>query len=206
MALELARHGIQARIFERTPVPHHQARATALQPGTLEILARAGILDDFLAAAHPLPYARLLDADLNVVGETPFAQADCRWGFQASLPQYRTEAILTAHLAARGVEVERAVDATAVEPGDGHVSVVLRRSGETPETVQAGWVVGAGGAGSITRLSMAQTLQGATYAGTALAGDVKVHGNIPRDGGALVATPHTTCFWQRCRMIAGSRS
>lgn len=190
MALELARHGIQARIFERTPLPHHQARATALQPGTLEILARAGILDDFLAAAHPLPYARLLDADLNVVGETPFAQVDCRWGFQASLPQYRTEAILTAHLAARGVEVERAVDVTAVEPGDDHVSVVLRRSDGQTETVQAGWVVGAGGAGSITRHSMAETLQGATYPGTALAGDVKVRGNVPRDGGSLVATPH----------------
>jgi 2-polyprenyl-6-methoxyphenol hydroxylase-like FAD-dependent oxidoreductase len=125
-----------------------------------------------------------------VVGETPFAQADCRWGFQASLLQYRTEAILTAHLAVRGVEVERAVDVTAVKSGDDHVSVVLRRSDGTPETVEAGWVVGAGGAGSITRHSMAETLQGATYPGTALAGDVKVRGNVPRDGGALVATPH----------------
>jgi 6-methylpretetramide 4-monooxygenase / 4-hydroxy-6-methylpretetramide 12a-monooxygenase len=38
-AVELTRHGIPARVVEREPVPPRQARATALQPGTLEILA-----------------------------------------------------------------------------------------------------------------------------------------------------------------------
>src|SRR5581483_1764328 len=78
-AHELARHGIQARVFERTPEPHRQARATAVQPGTLEVLARAGIIDDVLAVSHPVRYARVLDRDLGLVGEMPFAGAGCRW-------------------------------------------------------------------------------------------------------------------------------
>ncbi len=190
MALELARHGVRARIFERTPTPHHQARATALQPGTLEMLARTGILDDVLAASHPLPYARLLDADLNVVSETPFAAAGCRWGFQASLPQYRTEEILAAHLHALGVSVERGVEVTSLQPGDDAVLVALERADGTRGTVEAEWVLGAGGAESVTRQSMIETLQGETYPGTALVGDVKLRGNVPRDGSSLVATPH----------------
>jgi 6-methylpretetramide 4-monooxygenase / 4-hydroxy-6-methylpretetramide 12a-monooxygenase len=190
MALELARHGVRPRIFERTPTPHHQARATALQPGTLEMLARAGILDDVLAASHLLPYARLLDADLNVVSETPFAQAGCRWGFQASLPQYRTEEILTAHLHSLGVSVERGVQVTSLQPRDDGVLLELERSAGTRETVEAEWVLGAGGADSVTRNSMIQTLRGETYPGTAMVGDVKLRGNVPRDGSALVATPH----------------
>jgi 2-polyprenyl-6-methoxyphenol hydroxylase-like FAD-dependent oxidoreductase len=36
-AAELARHGVPAGVVEREPAPHRQARATALQPGTLEI-------------------------------------------------------------------------------------------------------------------------------------------------------------------------
>jgi 6-methylpretetramide 4-monooxygenase / 4-hydroxy-6-methylpretetramide 12a-monooxygenase len=47
-ALELARHGIRSRLIEREPAEMRQARATALQPGTLEILAQAGALDEVL--------------------------------------------------------------------------------------------------------------------------------------------------------------
>ena len=38
-AIELARRGVQARVVERELGPHTQARATAVQPGTLEIFA-----------------------------------------------------------------------------------------------------------------------------------------------------------------------
>ena len=46
-ALELARRGVRARVVERAPQPHRQARATALQPATLEILQQAGCLDRY---------------------------------------------------------------------------------------------------------------------------------------------------------------
>jgi hypothetical protein len=40
-------------------------------------------------------YARVFDADLSCVSELAFAGAGCPWEFQCSLPQYRTEQILT---------------------------------------------------------------------------------------------------------------
>jgi 2-polyprenyl-6-methoxyphenol hydroxylase-like FAD-dependent oxidoreductase len=102
-AVELARHGVRARVVERAPQPHRQARATALQPATLEILQQAGIADRVLEASEHL--------------------------------------------------------------------------------------VGAGGAASVTRGSMAEALLGTTYPGTALAADVRVACGLPRDGSALIASP-----------------
>jgi 2-polyprenyl-6-methoxyphenol hydroxylase-like FAD-dependent oxidoreductase len=69
-AIELARQGVQARVVEREPGPHTQARATAIQPGTLEIFARAGVVDRVLAESVHLKFARLFDAQLRQVNET----------------------------------------------------------------------------------------------------------------------------------------
>ena len=44
----------------------------------------------------------------------------------------------------------------------------LKRADGTAETVEASWVIGAGGAHSVTRESMAETLAGTTYPGTSL--------------------------------------
>jgi len=93
-AIELLRRWVQVRVVEREPGPHTQARATAIQPGTLEIFARAGVADRVLAESVHLGFARLFDAHLGQVGETSFAGAGCRWEFQCSLPQWRTEQIL----------------------------------------------------------------------------------------------------------------
>src|SRR5215475_3992266 len=51
-AAELARHGVKARLVERELQPHREARATAIQPGTLEILDSVGVLSPFLDAAE----------------------------------------------------------------------------------------------------------------------------------------------------------
>src|SRR5438270_11700639 len=136
-ATELARHGVQPRIFERAPEPHHQARATALQPATLEILARAGILDDLLAVSEPVRYARVLDSELDVVSEAPFGGIGCRWEFQASLPQYRTEQVVASHLQRLGVSVERGVTVSSVQRRDDGVLVNLQRLDGTLERLEA---------------------------------------------------------------------
>jgi hypothetical protein len=67
--------------------------------------------------------------------------------------------------------------------------VGLEHSDGRLETVEADRIVGAGGAQSITRESMDQVLAGDTYPGTALAADIALRCDVPRNGGALVATP-----------------
>ena len=54
-ACELARHGIGVRLVEREVRRHRQARATAIQPGTLEILDSVGLLSPFLETAEHVP-------------------------------------------------------------------------------------------------------------------------------------------------------
>jgi 2-polyprenyl-6-methoxyphenol hydroxylase-like FAD-dependent oxidoreductase len=188
-AIELARRGVQARVVEREPGPHTQARATAVQPGTLEILASAGVVDRVLAESEHLGFARLFDADLTQVGETAFAGVDCPWEFQCSLPQWRTERILADRFVELGGTVERGVEAVSIRQRDDGVLVALKRADGTTETVEASWVIGAGGAHSLTRESMAETLVGTTYAGTSLVASGIMACGLPRDSSALIASP-----------------
>jgi 2-polyprenyl-6-methoxyphenol hydroxylase-like FAD-dependent oxidoreductase len=188
-AVELARHGVRARVVEGAPQPHHQARATALQPATLEILQQAGIADRVLEASEHLGFSRVFDPDLRCVAEMPFAGAGCRWEFQCSLPQWRTEQILAGRLAEHGVVVDRGTEVVSMDDDGDRVLVTLKRADGTTEIVEADWVIGAGGAHSVTRESMAVDLTGDTYPGTALVADVRVTCPIARDGSALIASP-----------------
>ena len=99
---ELARHGVGVRLIEREMQPHRQARATAIQPGTLEILASVGLLPPFLEAAEQVRRTRLYGPDLSELRTMTFEGIDCRCEFQCSLPQYKTERILEAHFASLG--------------------------------------------------------------------------------------------------------
>ena len=188
-AVELARQGVRARVVEREPGPHTQARATAIQPGTLEILAKAGVVDRVLDESVHLRFARLFDARLRQLSELAFAGAGCRWEFQCSLPQWDTERILADRLAELGGAVERGVEVVSLKQRDDSVLAGLEYADGTTETVEAPWVIGAGGAHSVTRESMAETLAGSTYPGTSLVASGTVACGVPRDGNALIAGP-----------------
>jgi 2-polyprenyl-6-methoxyphenol hydroxylase-like FAD-dependent oxidoreductase len=188
-AVELARRGVRARVVEREPGPHNQARATAVQPGTLEILAGAGVVDRVLAESVHLGFARLFDAQLRQVGEVAFAGVGSPWEFQCSLPQWRTEQILADRLAELGGGVEHGVAVISLRQRDDGVLAGLQRADGTVETVEACWVIGAGGAQDLTRKSMAEILVGTTYPGTALVADAVMRCDLPRDGSALIASP-----------------
>ena len=187
-AVELSRRGVRARVVEREPVPHAEARATAVQPGTLEIFADAGVLDRVLAESVHLGFARLFDAQLRQVGEIPFAGADCPWAFQCSLPQWRTERILADRLAELGGRVERGIALVSLRQRQDGVLAELQRADGTSETVEACWVIGAGGAHSVTRASMGETLAGSTYPGTSLVAEAAITCDLPRDGSALIGS------------------
>ena len=208
-ALELARHGVRARVVEREPRPHQQARATALQPATLEILQQAGCLDRVLGASVHVGFARVFDADLSCLSEQAFSVlassglassglassglaspgAGCPWEFQCSLPQWRTEQILTERLTELGGAVDRGISVVSLTERDEGVLAGLQEADGTRRQVEAAWAIGAGGAHSTTRASMDEQLAGSTYPGTALVADVRVTCGLPRDGSALIGCP-----------------
>jgi 6-methylpretetramide 4-monooxygenase / 4-hydroxy-6-methylpretetramide 12a-monooxygenase len=188
-AAELARHGVTARLIERDVRPHREARATAIQPGTLEFLDSVGLLQPFLDVGEQIRCSRLYGPSMSELGATRFDCLDCRYAFQCSLPQYETERILEAHLRALGGRVERGVTATKVETdADGNCVELVHSDGRV-ETVRPSVVIGAGGAHSITRHGMSESLEGATYQGHFLVADIAMQGPFPRDEAGVVCTP-----------------
>ena len=188
-AAELARHGVEARLIERDVRPHREARATAIQPGTLEILESVGALPPFLDAAEHVRGARLYGPGMAELGAMSHAGIDCRHKFQCSLPQYETQRILEAHLASLGGVVERGVTATKVEAEVDGVLVELVHADGGAETVRPSVVIGAGGAHSVTRHSMSKPLEGATYRGHFLVADIAMPAPFPREEAGVVCGP-----------------
>ncbi len=187
-ACELARHGVAVRLVERDLKPHREARATAIQPGTLEILDSVGLFPPFLEAAEYIRGARVYGADLSELRAMTLKGLGCRYEFQCSLPQYETQRILEAHLVSLGGAVERGITATKMTPdADGFLVELVHRGGEV-ETMHPGVVIGAGGAHSITRNSMSQLLEGATYQGHFLGADIAMQAPFPRDQTSVICS------------------
>jgi NADPH-dependent dioxygenase len=188
-AAELARHGVEVRLIEREMSLHREARATAIQPGTLEILDSAGMLSPFLNAAEHVRNSRLYGPDMSELRAMTFEGIDCRCEFMCSLPQYETQRILETQLAALGGIVERGVTATTVKPDRNDVLVELVHVNGGIETVHPGVVIGAGGAHSVTRVSMSESLAGLTYQGHFLVADIAMRAPFPRDESSVVCGP-----------------
>jgi 6-methylpretetramide 4-monooxygenase / 4-hydroxy-6-methylpretetramide 12a-monooxygenase len=172
-ACELIRHGIKPRVVERRLAPHHEARGTALQPAVLEMIDRAGLIEPFLRAGVHIRQVRLLGPAMREIAATRFAGIGSKYEFQCSLPQWRTEAILRERLERLGVAIEHGTEVKSIEDDPEGLRVTLDASGRS-ETFTAAYVLGAGGAHSVTRHSMQEHLEGDTYDGRYIVADVKL--------------------------------
>lgn len=177
-ACELARHGVKPRIVEKRLAPHHETRGTALQPAVLDILDRAGLIEPFLEAGVHIKHSELIGPGMARIMGADFAGVGCRYEFQCSQPQWRTEQILRDHLAQRGVNVEYGVEVGAIDASPETLRVTLDVGGRT-EGVKPRYLLGAGGAHDITRHSMREHLVGDTYGGHYVVADVRVGLAIP---------------------------
>jgi 2-polyprenyl-6-methoxyphenol hydroxylase-like FAD-dependent oxidoreductase len=188
-AAELIRHGAEVRLIEQAARLHRETRATTIQPGTLEILDSVGLLPPFLEAAQHVRCTRMYGPDLSELRVSSFEGIDCRCEFQCILPQYETQRILEVHLASLGGMVERGVTATKLEQDANGLLVELLHQDGGVETVHPGVVIGAGGAHSITRGSMGELLEGATYRGHFLVADIAMLASFPREESSIVCGP-----------------
>jgi 6-methylpretetramide 4-monooxygenase / 4-hydroxy-6-methylpretetramide 12a-monooxygenase len=188
-AIELARQGVAVRLIEQALRPHCQARATSIQPGTLEILDAIGLLRQFLEVGERVGGFCVYGSDMAPLSAMTFAGIDCRFDFLCSLPQYETERILESHLVSLGGAVERGISATRIEPEAGGVRVELVHSQGAVETICPSVVIGAGGAHGVTRSSLGASLEGITYAGQFLVADIAMQSPLPRDRSNVVCGP-----------------
>ena len=187
-ACELFRYGIKPRVVERRLAPHHEARGTVLQPAVLEIIDRGGLIEPFLRAGVRIRQVQLLGPSLQEISITKFAGVGCKYEFQCSLPQWRTEAILREHLESLGVEMEYGTEVKSIEDGPAGLHVTLELRGRT-EMLTTAYVLGAGGAHSVTRHSMQEHLDGDTYDGRFIVADAKIRLPCPPECVRIIVGP-----------------
>jgi 2-polyprenyl-6-methoxyphenol hydroxylase-like FAD-dependent oxidoreductase len=187
-ACELLRHSVKPRVVERRLAPHHEARGTALQPAVLEIIDRGGLIEPFLRAGARIKQVQLVGPGLQEIATTKFADIGCKYEFQCSLPQWRTEKILREHLEGLGVEIEYGTEVKSIEDESAGLRVTLEAGGRT-ELLATAYVLGAGGAHSVTRHSMQEHLDGETYDGRFIVADAKVHPRCPPECGRIIVGP-----------------
>jgi 2-polyprenyl-6-methoxyphenol hydroxylase-like FAD-dependent oxidoreductase len=73
-----------------------------------------------------------------------FGGIGCKYGFQCSLPQWRTEAILRDHLESLGVKIEYGTEVKSIDDEPAGLRVTLENGGRT-EVFMTAYVLGAGG-------------------------------------------------------------
>ena len=106
---------------------------------------------------------------------------DTAYPFLLFIAQAETEAVLTEHLAARRVPVERGVELLGCTTGADDVTCTLRDHNGNEEQVHARYLVGCDGAHSTVRQVAGIPFQGGAYPQTFVLADLEVDGELEPD-------------------------
>ncbi|MEV7831329.1 FAD-dependent monooxygenase [Streptomyces subrutilus] len=181
-ASELRRRGVRCRIVDRLPARLPYAKAVGVQPRTLELWDRNGLVRQALDAAVPmlgqLTYVNGVAqprTDLVLPPEVPY-------GF-AALPQYETERILEAFLGRFGTGIERGTELVSFTQDAGGVTSLLRTPSGTREEVRSRFLVGCDGAHSTVRKGLGLDFGGGALPEAYMLADVEVDWDLPHGYG-----------------------
>jgi 2-polyprenyl-6-methoxyphenol hydroxylase-like FAD-dependent oxidoreductase len=177
LALDLARRGIRARIVDKADRFSVGSRGDGISPRTLEVFEDLGVIDEVVAAGMAAPVTRIYAGE-QVVWEGRMAEpvpprADAPYPNVWFVPQWRTEEILRARLAAHGVQVALGSGVAEFEQNGDGITARL----DNDETVRAAYLVGADGGRSTVRKQLAVPFVGETNDDVSLLlADVRVDG------------------------------
>ncbi|MFE3020296.1 FAD-dependent monooxygenase [Streptomyces sp. NPDC059256] len=177
-AAELSRRGVSCRIVDKLPAGLPYAKAVGIQPRTLEIWDRMGLVRSVLDAAVPMRGQLVY---INGVEQTRIDLAlppDVPYGF-AALPQYETERILEQFLAGLGTRIERGRELVSFTQDGNGVTCALVDSTGVQEEVRARYLVGCDGAHSVVRKSLGLTFDGGAFPEEYMLADVEVDWDLP---------------------------
>ncbi|HXV79568.1 MAG TPA: FAD-dependent monooxygenase [Candidatus Binatia bacterium] len=188
MAAELCRHGVSCRIIDKNSGPSGQSRATIIQPRTLEVFEALALVKEFVAAGMLCHTIGMYTLEMKLLQHVSNAELDSPFPFALSLPQSKTEQLLTRHLAKFGTEVEWGVELQRFVQDDAGVTAALRHAGGREESVRVPYLIGCDGAHSTVRHTLGVTFSGADYPTDFAVADVRI------DWRAAIPA-HEICFF-----------
>ncbi|MFD3331940.1 FAD-dependent monooxygenase [Streptomyces sp. NPDC058700] len=186
---ELRRHGVRCRLVDRLPARLPYAKAVGIQPRTLELWDRMGLVRAVLEAAVPmrgqLTYVNGREAariDLELPPEVPY-------GF-AALPQYETERLLEEYLAGLGTVIERGTELTSFEQDADGVTARLRTATGADEELRVRYLIGCDGAHSVVRKTLGLSYEGGAFPESYMLGDVVAESDWDLPDGYALRSEH----------------
>ncbi|MEU2117414.1 FAD-dependent monooxygenase [Streptomyces sp. NPDC016459] len=186
---ELRRHGVRCRLVERLPARLPYAKAVGIQPRTLELWDRMGLVRAVLEAAVPmrgqLTYVNGREAariDLELPPEVPY-------GF-AALPQYETERLLEEYLAGLGAVIERGTELISFEQDADGVTARLRTATGADEELRVRYLIGCDGAHSVVRKTLGLSYGGGALPAAYMLGDVVAESDWDLPAGYALRSEH----------------
>jgi 3-(3-hydroxy-phenyl)propionate hydroxylase len=165
-ALHASQLGFRVTLIEEALTVDTNPRAATTHPSTLEMIARLGILDEFIAAglvAHHFEFwdrvtrTRIARYDHAVLAD------DTPYPFVVQTEQHKLANIGLAHLARRaGVEVHLGQRVTSLEQDERSVTLFTEGPGG-PRRFSGDWLVGADGGRSTIRKALDIPFEGYTW-------------------------------------------
>lgn len=196
LALELAAQGVAARIIDAAPDAVHESRALAVQPRTLEVLARHGVAERLVAAGDPATTVVVHAAGRTAtVALSDPGLRETAYPFLLFVSQAVTERVLLERLARYGVPVERGCRLEGLDQdGDGVTCAVAGPDGRTA-VVRARYVVGCDGAHSAVRKAGGIAFGGTAFPQSFLLADLHADGLEPGRVHAYLAAAGIQLFF-----------
>jgi 2-polyprenyl-6-methoxyphenol hydroxylase-like FAD-dependent oxidoreductase len=179
-AAALNRHGLRCRIIDKAPAPSDKSKALVVWCRTLELLDQLGLATTFVATGLKIN-GGTIHANAKPVVHLVMRTDESTYGFPLMIPQNDTERLLTEHLAAKGVHVERQVELVSFDQRPDGVLCKLRHADGTEESCDVPWLLGCDGAHSTVRHTLKMEFTGAAEPNDWMLADVHLHGPVPED-------------------------
>lgn len=202
LANDLLRRGISCRLIDSAPQAMQKTKALAIQPRTLELLAKMGVaptaIQRGLKSTKFSPYSdgrRLAQIDYQeYLLDTPYP-------YVLMLPQHETEALLTEHLRSQGSAIEWQTELINLTQDMQGVEALLRHANGQEERFRTCWLVGCDGAHSAVRHLLGLNFAGATFEQSFAVGNVHMTWALPYD--EILAFVHRGSFIAYFPMVGG---
>jgi 2-polyprenyl-6-methoxyphenol hydroxylase-like FAD-dependent oxidoreductase len=180
LALWLKRMDVRVRVIDKTAEVGTTSRALVVHARTLEQYDQLGLAATLVDRGLKMAAANLWVAGRKAA-RAPFGDMGAgvsAFPYALIYPQDEHERLLTEHLGAAGVEVERRTELVRFDAGGDRIHAILRRDDGTEEACVAAYLAGCDGARSRVREVLNTGFPGGTYAHLFYVADVEASGPV----------------------------